>query len=63
MPSKPLDGTRRGYSVEEVAHAYHLSRQRVYDEINAGRLKSMKVGARRIITSEHLSAWERECAA
>ena len=61
--SENLDSTRRGYSVEEVARAYHLSRQRIYDEINAGRLKSMKVGARRIILPAHLHAWEQECAA
>lgn len=58
-----LDPTRRGFSVDEVARLYHLSRQRVYDEINAGRLQSMKVGSRRIITPEHLRAWEQECAA
>ena len=60
---QPLDSTRRGFTVDEVARAYSLSRQRVYDEINAGRLHSMKVGARRIITPEHLNAWEQECAA
>jgi excisionase family DNA binding protein len=61
--SKDLSPTRRGFSVEDVAHAYGLSRQRVYDEINAGRLHSLKVGRRRIITMEHLRAWEQECAA
>lgn len=58
-----LDPNRRGYSVDEISRAYHLSRQAVYNEINSGRLQSMKVGARRIITPEHLNAWERECAA
>lgn len=61
--AKDLDPTRRGYSVEEIAHAYHVSRQHIYNELNSGRLKSMKVGARRIITPEHLQAWEQECAA
>ena len=58
-----LDPTRRGFSVDEVSRMYHMSRQRVYDEINAGRLPSMKVGARRVITLPHLEKWEQECAA
>lgn len=60
---KHFDLPRRGFSVDEVARLYHISRQRVYDEINAGRLQSMKVGSRRIITPEHLARWEKECAA
>jgi hypothetical protein len=58
-----LDPSRRGFNVDEVARSYHLSRQRIYDEMNAGRLQSMKVGSRRIITPAHLAAWEQACAA
>lgn len=63
MTSITLDETRRGYSVDDVAHAYGLSRQKVYDEINDGRLHTLKVGNRRIITLANLQAWEQECAA
>lgn len=63
MTSKTLDETRRAYSVDEVAAMYRLSRQKVYDEINAGRLHSSKVGKRRLITLPQLQAWESECAA
>lgn len=50
--------TRRGYSVDEVSRMYRLSRQKIYDEINAGRLQSIKVGTRRIVTEAHLDTWE-----
>ncbi len=63
MTKTPLEETRRAYSIEEIAAMYRLSRQKVYDEINAGRLKSIKIGKRRLCTLPHLEAWERECVA
>lgn len=53
---------RRGYSVDDVCRIYDLSRQRIYLEIKSGRLPSMKVGSRRVITPAHLDAWEKACA-
>lgn len=50
---------RRGFSVDEVAEAYGVSRQKVYDAINDGFLYSFKVGHRRIIPQFALDAWER----
>ena len=58
MPKSPTPDDRRGYTVDEVASMYHLSRQKVYDEINANRLGSFKVGQRRIVTAKHLDRWE-----
>lgn len=58
--SKSDDVQRRGYSVDEVAKAYGLSRQKVYDEINDGTLYSFKVGHRRIIPQFALDWWERD---
>lgn len=49
---------KRGFSIEDVAVMYGLSRQKVYDEVNAGRLKSFKVGKRRIIALSALEQWE-----
>lgn len=57
------NGDRSGFSVDEVAQMYGLSRQKVYDEINAGRLHSMKVGKRRMLTQSHLERWESTCEA
>ena len=41
---------RLAYSVPEAAKALGLSRDVIYGEIRAGRLESLKVGRRRIIT-------------
>lgn len=49
---------RRGYSVDEVASMYGIARQKVYDEMRAGRLKSFKVGVRRVIPAKALADWE-----
>ena len=62
-PASPTPDDRRGYSVDDVAAMYHLSRQKVYDEINAGRLASFKVGQRRVITTKHLDQWEATASA
>ncbi|HPE80102.1 MAG TPA: helix-turn-helix domain-containing protein [Gammaproteobacteria bacterium] len=50
--------SKRGYSVDEVSVMYGLSRQKVYDEIHSGRLKSFKVGVRRVIPTTALADWE-----
>ena len=52
-------------TVEQVAKRNHLSRQSIYNEINAGRLRSFKVGKSRRITERAESEWicEREAEA
>jgi excisionase family DNA binding protein len=45
---------RLAYSIPEAARALGLSRDVIYDEIRAGRLESLKVGRRRIITRKHI---------
>lgn len=49
---------RRGYSVDEVAKMYGLSRNKVYDALALGHLHSFKIGKRRIIPTSALKAWE-----
>jgi hypothetical protein len=44
-------------SIEEFATAHALGRQKVYDEINRGRLRARKVAGRTIITVEDAAAW------
>lgn len=51
-------GERRAYLVKEIAALYRLSPQTIYDEINAGRLKTFKIGRRRMILKGALDAWE-----
>ena len=48
---------RLAYSVDEAATVTGLSRDLLYDQMRAGKLGYLKVGRRRIITREHLSAF------
>jgi len=41
---------RLGYSVARFAEAMDIGRSTIYEEIRAGRLKVLKIGARTIIT-------------
>jgi excisionase family DNA binding protein len=50
-------GDRLAYSVDEAAAITGLSRDLLYDQMRAGRLASLKVGRRRIITRRHLEAF------
>jgi len=43
---------RKGFSVSEFADLHGVCRQSVYNELNAGRLRSYKFGRRRIIPAE-----------
>jgi excisionase family DNA binding protein len=42
------------YSVAEAAEALGVSRDTIYDELRTGRLASIKLGRRRIITRQHI---------
>ena len=49
---EPAD--RLAYSVQEVAQALGISRDMVNDLLRTGRLGSIKVGRRRLISRKHL---------
>ena len=58
MQEKPLSVVpRAAISVPEAMLALDLSRQAIYDEINAHRLRSFKHGRRRLIPAEAPSEW------
>lgn len=44
-------------SVPEVMERTGLCRNAIYAEINSGRLRSFKVGSRRLITPAALDTW------
>lgn len=48
---------RRLLSIKEAVEQTGLSHVTLYNEINAGRLKSLKVGRRRLIRPAALSEW------
>jgi hypothetical protein len=51
------DAPRCAFTVEGFADAHEIGRSKVYDEINAGRLKARKVDNRTIITAEDAADW------
>jgi excisionase family DNA binding protein len=53
-PTKRLDH-RLAFSVDEAAEATGLSRDLLYDQMRSGKLGSLKIGRRRIITREHIA--------
>lgn len=55
--SKTREDDRIAYSVAEAAGLLGLSREMIYDQLRAKRLRSVKVGRRRIITRQHIDAW------
>lgn len=63
-PPAPPRVPRMGLSIPEVMESLNLARQTVYDEIGAGRLRSYKVGARRLVSPAALDAYvaDREAA-
>jgi excisionase family DNA binding protein len=50
---------RSAFSIPEVMEALGVSRQTVYDEINAGRLRSFRVASRRLVSANALDAYIR----
>ncbi len=44
-------------SVSEVCEWTGLGRTRLYEEMNSGRLRSVKIGRRRLIPEQALADW------
>lgn len=55
-PALAADG-KRMLSVKEFCHRYGIGRTMAYDEIDAGRLRSVKRGGRRLVPVDAAEAW------
>jgi excisionase family DNA binding protein len=55
--AQPHQIERVGLSIEEITKATGLGRSSIYKEIAAGRLKTYKVGRRRLASPEALKQW------
>lgn len=59
----PFQGVEKlGHTIKQACHATGLGRNTIYNEIAAGRLKSVLVGRRRLITNvpEYMQMLARE---
>jgi excisionase family DNA binding protein len=52
------DIEKRAFSIDEFSERWGWGRNTTYDLINKGRLKSAKVGRRRVITRQHEADFE-----
>jgi excisionase family DNA binding protein len=48
-----------GLSIDEVSQATGLGRSTIYKEIAEGRLRTYKVGRRRLATPQAVEAWAK----
>jgi excisionase family DNA binding protein len=48
---------RLALSVEEAARMVGISRRQIYEEITRGRLRTVKVGKRRLVPHDDLKHW------
>jgi len=55
--STPTERELRAYSVTQVLDLVPIGRTKLYEEIRDGRLITMKVGSRTLITAGALGAW------
>lgn len=46
---------KQAYSVEEAAKQLSVGRNAIYDLLNGGELKSLRIGARRLIPASEIS--------
>jgi hypothetical protein len=51
--------TQRAMSIVEFCNRYGLGRTKAYEEMNSGRLRGRKLGARTIITDDDAEDWLR----
>lgn len=55
-PDSRYSTQRRAYQLNEVVAAYRLSRSTIYKLMGAGKLRTVKVGGRRLIPVDAIEA-------
>ncbi|MBN2447729.1 MAG: helix-turn-helix domain-containing protein [Phycisphaerae bacterium] len=56
-PPDPATPTRLALSIPEAAGTVGVSARTLWSEVRAGRLRSAKVGRRRLVRVQDLDAW------
>jgi excisionase family DNA binding protein len=56
MQSEKHDSPKIAYSIKEACRASSLGRTTIYSHIAAGRLRTVRIGGRRLIPAEALHA-------
>ena len=56
------DNEKLAYSIAELPAIVSLGRSHIYEEIRAGRLRTIKAGRRTLVLADDLRAWLRSMA-
>ena len=57
MSELPQNHRKRVMTVAEFCRDYSLSKTKAYDFMNQGKLRSLKIGAKRVITDDAAEEW------
>ncbi len=57
MPAASLDAGRRLHRVEVAADVIGVGRSTAYEEIRLGRLRTVRVGRRRLVPTEYIDEY------
>lgn len=60
--SDPSPSRKLAYSLDEASHQLSISRRHLYDLLNEGKVRSSKLGARRVIPHSELERLLQEGA-
>lgn len=60
---KRMEKHKRASSLADFCSRYGIGRTRTYDEINAGRLKVVKVGKRTLVPEDSAESWLKSLTA
>lgn len=63
MNSQPEDAELGAMSVSEFCRKYRIGRTKFYEEINSGRLRAVKCGARTLVLNRDGRVWEHSLLA
>ena len=55
--------TKAAYSLPKVSEITSVGRTKLYEEINKGRLRIVKVGSRTLVLADDLGRWLSELSA
>lgn len=55
--------TQLSYTIDQVMNLTGIGRTKLYQELNAGRLKGVKVGRKTLITDGSLKEWLKSLSA
>jgi excisionase family DNA binding protein len=54
---RPNTGGKLAYAIADLPELVSLGRSHLYEEIRAGRLRTVKAGRRTLVLAEDLRAW------